>query len=282
MAQGSGIEWTESTWNPVTGCTKISPGCKHCYAERMAERLQAMGQANYVNGFELTLQPRMLELPLTWKKPKTIFVNSMSDLFHQNVPVAYIQRVFDVMARAHWHRFQVLTKRADRLVEMSPQLGWTPNIWMGVSVENDKYRGRIDDLRSTRAQTKFLSLEPLLGPLPDLDLRGIDWVIVGGESGPRSRPMDPAWVTDLRDQCHRAEVAFFFKQWGGKNKKKAGRVLEGRTWDQMPPELAERQRPGAGAGTTRFEHDAKTYSRSSKSRTSQSRSERAGPLSASR
>ena len=234
MALGSGIEWTESTWNPVTGCTKISPGCKHCYAERMAKRLEAMGQPNYRNGFRLTLQPQVLELPLGWKKPQTIFVNSMSDLFHEDVPLEYIQRVFDVMARAQWHRFQVLTKRADRLAELSSSLEWTPNVWMGVSVETDAYRGRIDELRSTAAQTKFLSLEPLLGPLQGLDLRQIDWVIVGGESGPRSRPMDPEWVLDLRDQCRRADVPFFFKQWGGANKKKTGRLLEGRTWDEMP------------------------------------------------
>lgn len=234
MAQGSGIEWTESTWNPVTGCTKISPGCKHCYAERMAGRLQAMGQANYVNGFDLTLQPHMLDSPLGWKKPQTIFVNSMSDLFHKDVPLVYIRRVFDVMARAHWHRFQVLTKRADRLSELSPKLEWAPNIWMGVSVESDKYRTRIDQLRSTAAQTKFLSLEPLLGPLHDLDLRDIDWVIVGGESGSQARVMNPEWVTDLRDQCRRAKVPFFFKQWGGKNKKKAGRELEGQIWNEMP------------------------------------------------
>ena len=234
MAQGSGIEWTESTWNPVTGCTKVSPGCKHCYAERMAKRLEAMGQPNYRNGFRLTLQPQVLELPLGWKKPQTIFVNSMSDLFHEDVPLAYIRRVFDVMARAHWHRFQVLTKRADRLAELSSSLEWTPNVWMGVSVETGAYRGRIDELRSTAAQTKFLSLEPLLGPLQGLDLRQIDWVIVGGESGPRSRPMDPEWVLDLRDQCRRADVPFFFKQWGGANKKKTGRLLEGRTWDEMP------------------------------------------------
>jgi protein gp37 len=234
MAKGSGIEWTESTWNPVTGCTKISPGCKYCYAETMAQRLQAMGQRNYANGFELTLQPHMLELPLKWKRPQTIFVNSMSDLFHQGVPLAYSRQVFDVMARAHWHRFQVLTKRADRLKELSPKLDWAPNIWMGVSVENDRYRGRIDDLRETDAEIKFLSLEPLLGPLYELDLTGIDWVIVGGESGHKARPIDPEWVIDLRDQCRRAGVPFFFKQWGGKNKKKAGRLLAGRTWDQMP------------------------------------------------
>ena len=234
MAQGSGIEWTESTWNPVTGCTKISPGCKHCYAKRMAERLRAMGQANYVNGFELTLQPHMLEIPLRWKKPQTIFVNSMSDLFHEDVPIGYIRKVFDVMARANWHRFQVLTKRASRLAELSSRLVWAPNIWMGVSVENAKYAYRIDELRSAGSSVKFLSLEPLLGPLPDLDLHGIDWVIVGGESGPGARLVNPGWVTDLRDQCERANVPFFFKQWGGTNKKRTGRLLDGRTWDQMP------------------------------------------------
>ena len=234
MAQGSGIEWTESTWNPVTGCDKVSPGCKHCYAERMAERLHAMGQPNYRNGFRLTLQPNMLELPLQWKRPQTIFVNSMSDLFHKNVPLDYIQRVFDVMRRAHWHRFQVLTKRADRLAALDGELHWPANVWMGVSVENADYVDRIDDLRRTAAEVKFLSLEPLLGPLPELDLRGIDWAIVGGESGPGARPMDPAWVTDIRDQCVAADVAFFFKQWGGTNKKRTGRTLDGRTWDEMP------------------------------------------------
>jgi protein gp37 len=200
----------------------------------MAERLRAMGQRNYRNGFALTLQPHMLELPLRWKKPQTIFVNSMSDLFHDDVPVSYINQIFDVMRRAAWHRFQVLTKRSRRLAELSSQFEWTPNIWMGVSVENEKYRYRIDDLRSTRAAVKFLSLEPLLGSLENLDLKNIDWVIAGGESGPRARPIDPAWVTDLRDQCGSANVPFFFKQWGGRNRKQAGRVLEGRTWDQMP------------------------------------------------
>jgi protein gp37 len=234
MAQGSRIEWTEATWNPVTGCTKVSPGCKHCYAERMAERLRAMGQANYAHGFELTLQPHMLELPLRWKKPQTIFVNSMSDLFHPGVPPGYVREVFDVMARAHWHRFQVLTKRAERLEELSPRLAWAPNVWMGVSVESARYKSRIDHLRRTDARVKFLSLEPLLGPLPGLDLSGIDWVIVGGESGPEARPMDPAWATDLRDQCRRANVPFFFKQWGGPNKKRAGRLLENRLWNEVP------------------------------------------------
>ena len=234
MAANSSIEWTESTWNPVTGCSKISPGCKHCYAERMALRLQAMGQANYANGFRVTLQPHMLELPLRWKKPQTIFVNSMSDLFHENVPLGYVRQVFDVMSRAHWHRFQLLTKRSKRLLEFSPHLSWQPNIWMGVSVENADYTFRIDHLRLTGAHIKFLSLEPLLGPLPNLKLRGIDWAIVGGESGPGARPMSEDWVLDIRDQCQAASVAFFFKQWGGVQKKRAGRMLEGRTWDEMP------------------------------------------------
>jgi protein gp37 len=242
MAIGSGIEWTESTWNPVTGCNKISPGCKHCYAERMAERLLAMGQPNYRNGFELTLQPQMLDLPLQWKRPQTIFVNSMSDLFHKDVPLEYILRVFDVMRRAAWHRFQVLTKRSDRLAALDRDLDWPDNVWTGVSVENAKYVGRIDDLRSTRARVKFLSLEPLLGPLSGLNLRSIDWVIVGGESGPGARPMDGKWVTEIRDQCSDAQVAFFFKQWGGTNKKRTGRVLDGRTWDEMPA-VSQESRP---------------------------------------
>lgn len=234
MAQGSTIEWTESTWNPVTGCTKISQGCKHCYAERMANRLRAMGQPNYRNGFRLTLQPQMLELPLSWLKPQVVFVNSMSDLFHRDVPADFILRVFDVMRRASWHRFQVLTKRSGRLREIDKALEWPENVWMGVSVESEAHRSRIDDLRETRAAIKFLSLEPLLSPLPRLNLDRIDWVIVGGESGPGARPMDPAWVLDLRDQCLNSDVPFFFKQWGGFNKKATGRVLDGKVWDQMP------------------------------------------------
>ncbi len=234
MASNSPIEWTESTWNPVTGCNKISPGCKNCYAERLSKRLKAMGQANYKNGFKLTLQPQMLELPLGWKKPQTIFVNSMSDLFHKDVPLEYIQQVFDVMKRANWHRFQVLTKRADRLAELSSELEWSPNIWMGVSVESQKYTHRIDELRETGAKVKFLSLEPLLGALKNLDLRKIDWVIVGGESGYGARPIKEDWVIDIREQCFQANVAFFFKQWGGVNKKKTGRLLEGKTWSEMP------------------------------------------------
>lgn len=230
----STIEWTNATWNPVTGCTKVSPGCKHCYAERMAYRLQAMGQANYANGFKVTLHEHMLVRPLTWKRPMLIFVNSMSDLFHVDVPLEFIQDVFSVMRRAYWHSFQILTKRSERLLVLDQHIVWPDNVWMGVSVENEAYRSRIDDLRQTSAKVKFLSLEPLLGPLPSLNLKGIDWVIVGGESGPNARPMDREWVVDIRQQCIYARVPFFFKQWGGVHKNKAGRLLEGRTWDQMP------------------------------------------------
>lgn len=245
MAAGSSIEWTEATWNPVTGCTKVSPGCKHCYAERMAHRLEAMGQANYRNGFRLTLQPQMLELPLRWHRPRTIFVNSMSDLFHKDVPPEFVGRVFDVMRRASWHTFQVLTKRADRLRTLDERIEWAPNIWMGVSIENEKYLGRANQLRETRAQVKFLSLEPLLGPLRGLDLRGIDWVIVGGESGPGARPMLVAWVTEIRDRCRDARVPFFFKQWGGPRKNRTGRLLDGRLWDEMPVRQPSSARPAA-------------------------------------
>jgi len=238
MGAGSKIEWTESTWNPVTGCTKVSPGCKHCYAERMAMRLKAMGQANYADGFKLTLQERALALPLSWKRPQIIFVNSMSDLFHKDVPDEYIFRVFEVMRRADWHQYQVLTKRSERLRELAPELPWAPHIWMGVSVENGDYRFRIGDLQATQAHIKFLSVEPLLGPVGRIGLKGIDWVIVGGESGPGARPMKAEWVLSVRDQCQRAAVPFFFKQWGGVNKKKAGRLLEGRTYDEMPRAIA--------------------------------------------
>lgn len=234
MATNSHIEWTDATWNPVTGCTKISPGCKHCYAERLANRLKLMGQKNYRNGFAVTLQPQMLELPLRWKNPKRIFVNSMSDLFHKDIPLDYIQQVFTTMRTADWHQYQVLTKRAERLEELSPSLPWVPHIWMGVSIESADYVERIGHLRKSGAYVKFLSLEPLLGPLRKLNLSGIDWVIVGGESGPGARPMDPTWVAEIRDQCLRAGVAFFFKQWGGVNKKRTGRTIEGRTWDEMP------------------------------------------------
>jgi len=240
MANRSAIEWTESTWNPLTGCTKVSPGCKNCYAERMALRLKAMNSPNYVNGFKLTMHPHVLKYPLTWKKPSIIFVNSMSDLFHADVPVSFIQEVFEVMHEASWHTFQVLTKRSSRLARLSSQIDWPSNVWMGVSIENDDYVFRSDDLRTTGAVIKFLSLEPLLGPLPNINLTGIDWVIVGGESGPRARPIKKDWVIDIRDQCSASSTPFFFKQWGGVNKKKAGRKLQGRTWDEMP-DLALKQ-----------------------------------------
>lgn len=234
MAQGSSIEWTNSTWNPVTGCTKISAGCKHCYAERMAKRLKAMGTRQYATGFKLALHEEMLELPLRWKKPRTIFVNSMSDLFHKDIPVEYIQRVFEVMNRCLQHTFQVLTKRPHLTAEHGARLNFTPNIWMGTSVENMLVTHRIADLQRVEAQVRFLSLEPLLGPLPRLNLAGIHWVIVGGESGPGAREMKEEWVRQIHTQCMAHGVPFFFKQWGGVNKKKAGRMLEGRTWDEMP------------------------------------------------
>lgn len=230
----STIEWTNKTWNPVTGCTLFSSGCKNCYAKRMAARLQAMGQKNYRNGFSVALQPQMLDRPLKWKKPSRIFVNSMSDLFHESVPLSYIARVFNIMEGAHQHEFQILTKRAERLQELAPLLPWHENTWMGVSVESAAYKNRIVALRSTPAKVKFLSLEPLLGSLGTLNLSGIHWVIVGGESGPGARPMDGAWVREIRDQCLAQGVPFFFKQWGGVQKKKAGRLLDGRTWDEMP------------------------------------------------
>ena len=234
MGMNSTIEWTESTWNPVTGCTKVSPGCRNCYAERMAQRLQAMGQPNYATGFKLAIHEHALALPVSWKTPQVIFVNSMSDLFHRGVPTEFILRAFNVMSCANWHQFQILTKRSGRLLQLDPQLDWPEHVWMGVSVENADYATRIDDLRQTRAAVKFLSLEPLLGPLPALDLDGIDWVIVGGESGPGARRMDEQWVLDIRDQCRTTNVPFFFKQWGGTNKKRTGRLLQGQTWDEMP------------------------------------------------
>ena len=234
MSLNSSIEWTECTWNPVTGCTKVSPGCKNCYAERMAFRLKKMGQRNYRNGFNLTVHEHILSRPLSWKKPQTIFVNSMSDLFHKDVPENFILKTFDVMTEAEWHIFQVLTKRSERLLKINALIDWPRNVWMGVSVENKDYTYRIDSLRQTGAAIKFLSLEPLLGPLQELNLKAIDWVIVGGESGPKARPMELQWVTEIRDQCLSANVPFFFKQWGGVNKKKSGRLLDGRTWDEVP------------------------------------------------
>ena len=244
MAIQSKIEWTESTWNPVRGCTRVSEGCRFCYAERIAARFSGKGMAyeglakNTKAGPRWTQQvlpvPALLNEPLKWKKPRRIFVNSMSDLFHEKVKLSYIQEVFSVMEKADRHQFQVLTKRAERLLEFNSKLPWPSNVWMGVSVEDKHVTDRIDALRQTDAHIKFLSLEPLLGALPNLDLSGIDWVIVGGESGPGAREMQKKWVIDIRDQCADAEIAFFFKQWGGKRKSKTGRELEGRTYDEMP------------------------------------------------
>jgi protein gp37 len=233
MAQSS-IEWTEMTWNPTTGCNKVSAGCKHCYAEIMTKRLKAMGQEKYKDGFELRTHESALSIPYSWKGNRIVFVNSMSDLFHADVPLEFIQRVFEVMNNCPQHTFQVLTKRGDRLFEIHERLTWTSNIWMGVSVENEKVIDRIDYLRHTGAKVKFLSCEPLIGPLSNTNLDNIDWVIIGGESGPKSRPMYESWVWDLRQQCQEAGVAFFFKQWGGVQKNKTGRMLGGRTYDEMP------------------------------------------------
>jgi len=234
VAAKSSIEWTESTWNPVTGCTKISPGCANCYAERMAMRLLAMGQPNYANGFRVTVHPHMLAKPLEWHQRQVIFVNSMSDLFHSGVPEAFIRDVFRVMSEADWHLFQVLTKRSQRLAVMASSLPWPDHVWAGVSVESQDYVWRVDHLREVPAAVRFVSLEPLIGPIGELNLIGIHWVIVGGESGPGARPMRRDWVVEIRDRCVAAGVPFFFKQWGGVRKKDAGRMLGGRTWDEMP------------------------------------------------
>jgi len=234
MATGTSIEWTDATWNPVTGCTKVSPGCKHCYAERMAHRLLAMRQPRYRNGFKVTLQPDALELPLKWRLPRTIFVNSMSDLFHHDVPDSYIKKCFAVMERAPQHTFQVLTKRPERVAKMSGKLPWAPNIWMGTSIENQDYVGRAHLLAKVPAAIRFLSLEPLLGPINDLPLHKIRWVIVGGESGPGARPLEESWILAIKEACSIADVPFFFKQWGGVQKSRAGRELQGREWNDMP------------------------------------------------
>ena len=244
MSSVSAIEWTEATWNPVTGCTQVSPGCANCYALRFAERFRGVPGHPYEVGFDLTLRPERLDQPLAWKRPRRIFVNSMSDLFHERVPVSFVEQVFAVMAEAHWHVFQILTKRADRLVDLAPQLPWAPNVWMGVSVENRRWVTRIDRLREVPASVRFLSCEPLLGDLGELDLGGIHWVIVGGESGPRARRMDVDWARSIREQCLSTATPFFFKQWGRFNsdgrsmrKKAAGRLLDGRTWDEYPDEI---------------------------------------------
>lgn len=233
MAQSS-IEWTEMTWNPTTGCTKISAGCKFCYAEIMSKRLKAMGLEKYKDAFKVRIHPDQLNIPYTWRSSKVVFVNSMSDLFHKDIPLDFIKQVFKVMNDNPQHVFQVLTKRAKRLFEVHKELKWTHNIWMGVSVEDQKVLDRVDLLRKVKAKVKFLSCEPLIGPLPKLKLKNIDWVIVGGESGHRPRPMEAQWVLDIQEQCEKADVAFFFKQWGGRNKKASGRLLNGRTYDEMP------------------------------------------------
>ena len=234
MSINSSIEWTESTWNPITGCTKISPGCKNCYAERMAKRLKAMGVDNYFNGFNITLHEHVLDYPIRWKKPQTIFVNSMSDLFHEDVPNSFILKVLDICRRAHWHTFQILTKRSKRLLEIESLVKWPENVWLGVSVENSDFIERVYHLQNTKAIIKFISCEPLIGPISYLPITNIDWVIAGGESGPYSRPISVKWIRNIRDQCVIRGVPFFFKQWGGTNKKKKGRILDGRTWDELP------------------------------------------------
>ncbi|QMV03790.1 DUF5131 family protein [Devosia sp. D6-9] len=251
MANNSSIEWTEATWNPVAGCTILSPGCTNCYAMRMARRLEAMGQPKYVgttrmsggrpkwNGI-IRVDEAALDIPVHWARGRLIFVNSMSDLFHEDVPLEFVQRVFDTMRRTPQHTYQILTKRAERLESIATSIDWPTNVWMGVSVENEEYSFRIDHLRRTNAHVKFLSLEPLLGPLDRLNLQGVDWVIAGGESGPHARPVQIDWIRSIRDQCEDAGVAFHFKQWGGPNKKKTGRVLDNRTWDEMPNGYAQR------------------------------------------
>lgn len=248
MSQGSAIEWTDATWNPVTGCTKVSPGCDHCYAQTFAERWRDIPGHPYERGFDLTLRPERLDAPLHWRKPQNIFVNSMSDLFHVDVPDEFIFRVFEIMRNAHWHHFQLLTKRAERLERLGKRLNLAPNIWLGVSVESPRYYWRIRHLQKVPATVRFLSCEPLLAALPDIPLEGIDWVIVGGESGRGARPIEADWVRDIRRQCDKSHVPFFFKQWGGIHKKRNGRDLDGRTYDAMPrskPSYIEIQRAGS-------------------------------------
>jgi protein gp37 len=234
MGDKSAIEWTDATWNPVTGCSKVSPGCKNCYAERLAARLKVMGNPRYTQGFEVTLHRDQLTLPLRWKQPKKIFVNSMSDLFHEEVPDDFICQAFEIMKRADWHIFQILTKRAERLGELASQLPWPDNVWQGVSVENSDHTCRIDSLLKVPSAVRFISVEPLLGPINNLPLNGISWVIVGGESGPNYRPVEAEWVRGIRDQCLDAKVPFFFKQWGGITPKAKGRLLDRRVWNEMP------------------------------------------------
>lgn len=248
MSSGSNIEWTQATWNPVSGCTRVSAGCDLCYAVALTRRLEAMGQEKYAglvnpdkkhfNG-RIRVHPDTLDIPLRWRKPRRVFVNSMSDLFHPNVPDEFIKEVFSIMVQADRHEFQLLTKRPERAAAMGAELPWPYNVWLGTSVEDERVISRVDELRSSPAKLKFLSLEPLIGPLSSLCVEGIDWVIVGGESGPGSRPISEEWVLDIRDLCLRQGVPFFFKQWGGVNKKRTGRTLEGRTWDQFPETFAQ-------------------------------------------
>jgi protein gp37 len=235
MSDGSAIEWTEATWNPVTGCDEVSPGCAHCYAKTFAERWRGVAGHPYEQGFDLRLWPERLDRPLQWRRPRMIFVNSMSDLFHERVPLDFIQRVFETMTAAEQHTFQILTKRHGRLAELAPEIDWPPNVWMGVSIENRRFVERADYLRQVDARVRFISAEPLLGPLEGLDLEGIDWLIAGGESGPGHRPVKEEWLIGLRDQCVAEDVAFFFKQWGGQTPKAGGRELDGAEWNQMPP-----------------------------------------------
>jgi protein gp37 len=246
MAQASSIEWTEATWNPVTGCSEVSPGCAHCYAKVFAERWRGVPGHPYEQGFDLKLWPERLDTPLQWRKPKTIFVNSMSDLFHEDIPLPFVEDIFQTMQAAHWHTFQILTKRQDRLADLAEHFEWPPNVWMGVTIENRRFVHRADALRTVPSAVRFISAEPLLGPLEGLDLHGIDWLIAGGESGPRHRRVDPAWIRELRDGCQVEDVAFFFKQWGGHRPKSNGRELDGRLWDDFP-EPRDHQPALAGA-----------------------------------
>lgn len=234
MPAETAIEWTESTWNPVTGCSEVSPGCAHCYAKTFAERWRGIAGHPYEQGFDLRLWPTRLDYPVKWKRPRMIFVNSMSDLFHEDIPFEYVKRVFAVMHEASHHTFQILTKRHERLSELAPLLDWPPNVWMGVSIENKRWVLRADHLREVPAAVRFISAEPLLGPLTGLDLMGVDWLIAGGESGPRHRPVHADWIRGLREDCHKKGVAFFFKQWGGIRAKSGGRLLDGREWNEMP------------------------------------------------
>ncbi|HBC45976.1 MAG TPA: hypothetical protein DEO84_08035 [candidate division Zixibacteria bacterium] len=234
MPTAAQIYANRASWNPVTGCDRISAGCAHCYAERMAHRLQKMGQAKYKNGFKVTLHDDVLALPLTWKKPRLIFVNSMSDLFHKDVPLSFIQKIFTVMRRADWHIFQILTKRSDRMASLAPKIKWPENVWAGVTVESADYYNRLDDLRAVPAALRYVSAEPMLGPMPDFPLKGIDWIILGGESGPGARPMEKRWVIDMRNRCKKNDVPFFFKQWGGTNRQETGCLLDGKYYHEMP------------------------------------------------